>query len=78
MEPLHHVKQAAAGGIASTLSLAITYPLYRAVISTQSGDLSQKDHLLRRMMRLVEEKGPGSLYIGLGSALVATGLQSTV
>ena len=71
----YHIKQALSGGLAASLSLTVTYPLYNAVVGTQVGELSTEKSILERIRDLWRA---GDLYTGLRSALFATGIQSTL
>jgi len=71
-----HIRSGLVGGASSVISLLITYPLYQAVVARQSG--AQHGQMLHVLSMIVRAKGFVGLYAGVMSALIATGVQSTV
>ena len=66
--------EALSGGLAASVALTVTYPLYRAVVGAQSG--GEERSLLHRLKELL--RAEESVYEGLQSALIATSLQSSL
>ena len=74
---MHHALEGLMGGTASVFGLAVTYPLYQAVVARQSGDVDEGSQI-EVLRTIVARYGWVGVYAGFQSAVIATGIQSTV
>uniref|UniRef100_A0A7S1ABP9 Uncharacterized protein n=1 Tax=Noctiluca scintillans TaxID=2966 RepID=A0A7S1ABP9_NOCSC len=79
-DSLLHVIHAFAGAVGSVSSLALTYPLYSAVVRQQAdhGRLDGKKTASMTLLDILWREGPTSLYQGFFQGLFATTSQSFV